>query len=243
MNHPEDSAGEPSANGEQQVTEAKRIWSWVPTTEDREERLTHARRLVDLEVANVRYLNIDYSRWNLVPEHLGPRHIADAQEWLEPTWRYRDCDSIDFGVELETKDHRVFSVTWDPPGDQEGLGIREQPLLGSALTADADVAVWDVTTHSGWPALTGRPMNDVTMHYENWGRPGEGFWCRHISVQIGTTGVEFLLAEGQVDGSIGPSADNVAVMFHHERSTRRRAAHSVVASAMKGSALWQSGRP
>jgi hypothetical protein len=61
----------------------------------------------------------------------GPRHIVDAGEWRNPTWRYPGFDSVDFGVELETEPGSVFSVTWDPLGMYEGIGLREQPLLGT----------------------------------------------------------------------------------------------------------------
>lgn len=47
-------------------------------------------------MVTIRYINIDYSRLDLAGEHIGPRHIVDAQEWQEPTWQYPDCDSLDY---------------------------------------------------------------------------------------------------------------------------------------------------
>jgi hypothetical protein len=213
MNDQASATGEPTTGAERQPSETKRIWSWVATSDDRDERIEHAHQLIGLEVATIHYINLDYSRDDLAPEHLGPRQIIDAQEWQEPTWRFQDCDSVDFGVELHTSDRRVFSITWDPPGEHEGLGIREQPLLGSAIATIAGVAVWDVTKHSNWPSLTGRKVDDVTLNYEDWGEPGEGFWCPRISLRIGTTRVEFLMADGDTDGPMSPSGDNVAVTF------------------------------
>src|SRR6266545_4698022 len=57
----------------------------------------------------------------------GLRHIVEAGEWRNPTWRYPGFDSVDFGLELETESGSVFSVTWAPPGMYEGIGLREQP--------------------------------------------------------------------------------------------------------------------
>jgi hypothetical protein len=213
MDHHAGSTGDPTVGGGQLPSETGRVWSCVATPQERNERREHANQMVGLDLAAIRYFTIDYSRWDLAREHLGPRLILDAREWQDPTWRYHDCDSVDYGIELQTSDRRVFSITWDPPGVHEGLGLREQRLLGTSLVADADMAVWDVTDHSNWASLTGRCVDDVALHYENWGKPGEGFWCPRISLQIGTRLIEFLMAEGETDRRMSPSADNVAVVF------------------------------
>ena len=57
-------------------------------------------------------------------------------------------DAVDFGVELETIDGEIWSLTWDPPGEHEGIGIRREPLIGSY--ADGLTAVWEATSSSLW---------------------------------------------------------------------------------------------
>jgi hypothetical protein len=52
------------------------------------ERVTHARRLVGQRLAVARYVDIDYRRDQVAPAGKGPRHIIEAGEWRNPTWRY-----------------------------------------------------------------------------------------------------------------------------------------------------------
>ncbi|MGH9260201.1 MAG: hypothetical protein ACRD08_09960, partial [Acidimicrobiales bacterium] len=108
-----------------------------------------------------------------------------------------------------------FTVTWDPPGVQEGIGLRQVPALGYACTEDAGFSVWDVTRRSRWHRFLRRDITEVVLHYQPWSEDG-GFWCPRITVRFGTSDVEFLLAEGS-NGAIRPSADNVVVLFaqHH----------------------------
>jgi hypothetical protein len=158
----------------------------------------------------VRYVDIDYRRDQLAPGHRGPRWVSDEREWVDPTWSHPRCDSVDFGVELETMSGRTFSITWDSPGMTEGLGIDELPLLGSAVLEDAATAVWEVGERSAWATLIGGEVTQVRMHYRPWGE--QGFWCSRISMSVGQADVEFLLAEGSIDGDVVPSAENVVVI-------------------------------
>jgi hypothetical protein len=105
--------------------------------EERQERVRHARMLVGLRLAAVRYFDIDYFRHEVVANHAGPREITNPAEWRDPIWSCSGFDSVDFGIELEMLGGRVFSVTWDPPGMREGIGMREVPLRGTGLRADA----------------------------------------------------------------------------------------------------------
>lgn len=56
-------------------------------------------------------------------------------------WQFDGFDAVDFGIELETETGSVFSLTWDPPGDHEGIGLRNVAMLGHGVRDDADVAV------------------------------------------------------------------------------------------------------
>jgi hypothetical protein len=167
--------------------------------------------MVGQVLIGIRYVNLDYARHQLASPPIGPREVLDEVEWVEPTWRYPDCDSLDFGVELTMTSGRVFTVTWDPPGDREGINIREEDLVGGAVIADANVAVWDVTRRSGWARFVDAAVAQIDMNYRPWG--SEGFWCSRVTVYFGAGRVELLLGQGERDRAVSPSADNVAVLF------------------------------
>lgn len=90
-------------------------------------------------------MTIDYQREQFHPELIdsGVRLIEDARELERPTWRYDGFDAVDFGVEPETLDGEIWSLTWDPPGNHEGIGIRKAPLIGSVVVPDGLTAVWE----------------------------------------------------------------------------------------------------
>jgi hypothetical protein len=119
---------------------------------------------------------------------------------------------MDYGLELMTDSGRIFSVTWDPPGDREGIGIDEAPLISSILRDDAEVAIWDVTHRSRWAELIDQEIVAVQPHYRPWDPKG-GFWCSRITLRFRAVDVVLLLAQGSPDGKIPPSADNVVVLF------------------------------
>ncbi len=191
-----------------------RVSSWVSNETDRDERVRHAARLVGLSIAAVRYFDIDYGRSERGIEEAGPRSITDTAEWALPSWRFEGADSLDYGLELETAEGRVFSITWDPPGPIEGIGIREEPLLGNALRPDAEIAVWDVSEQGRWHDHLG-VVSAVTMHYEPWDDDSGAWWCDRITIHIGPSVVEILLAEVAPDTkAIAKSADSVVVLFN-----------------------------
>jgi hypothetical protein len=193
-----------------------RPWSWVATGQERDERVEHARRLVGLRLQAVRYVDIDYFREDVAAGHAGPRPVT-AAEWRAPVWRCAGFDSVDYGVELQMQGGRVFSMTWDPPGMREGIGLRELPLLGTGVRADADVAIWDVSERSGWAGLLGADVTDVRLHYTPWDDHDGGFWCPRITIRLGGAAVELLLGQAGPDGQLEPAADNVAVLFDPAR--------------------------
>lgn len=197
---------------------AERIWSWAPTAEVVEERRAEARGLVGSSLGAVRYYDIDYFRDDLAPGHSGSREIFDDAEWEKPSWAAPDCDSVDFGVDLVTIAGDTFSVTWDPPGRHEGIGIQRTPLLGSALLPDGQFAVWNVGARSRWVSLLGKKVTDVDLHYLPWAldstkSSGSGFWCTRVTVSFGDARVVLMLGEVKEGGGVAPSADTVAVLF------------------------------
>jgi hypothetical protein len=194
-----------------------RPWSWVATGQERDERVGHARRLVGLVLQAVRYVDIDYFRAEVAAGHVGPRRVTAAAEWREPVWCCAGFDSVDYGIELQMRGGRVFSVTWDPPGMREGIGVRELPLLGTGVRADAGVAIWDVGDRGGWAGLLGADVTDVRLHYASWRGRGGGFWCPRITIRVGGAAVELLLGQAGPDGQLHSAADNVAVLFDPAR--------------------------
>jgi hypothetical protein len=77
-------------------------WSWVETLEEVAERREHARRLVGLRLAAVRYVNLDYTLPDRPDGLRGARTVTSELEWREPAWRYEFGDSVDWGIEFET---------------------------------------------------------------------------------------------------------------------------------------------
>jgi hypothetical protein len=193
------------------VEETWRARAWVATETEADERREHARRIVGTVIVGVRYVTLDYRRSELARDVKGPRLVTDESEWLSPPWRYDDYDSVDFGVELTTTDGRTFSVTWDPLGDRESIGLRAEPLFGLRFDGDRDAAMWDVVDRSRWHTFTHTPVRSVELHYLPWG--DEGQWCPRITLGFETRSIELLLGEGQSNDGIAPAADNVAVLY------------------------------
>lgn len=194
------------------VPREQREWSWAPTSEDVAARRSHARQLEGLHVESVLYVNLDYDRERISPGSSGPRQVVEPAELADPTWRLPGCDSLDYGLELTTACGRIFSVTWDPPGPHEGLGLREAPLL-STLRNDANVALWDATDVSRWRSIIRGPVVNVDPHYLPWDAAPTGYWCPQVTLHFGSHRVELLLGEGDPVGTLRPSADNVLVLF------------------------------
>ncbi|MBM0124546.1 hypothetical protein [Pimelobacter simplex] len=191
-----------------------RQWSWASSESEAEARRLDASQLVGSRIRAVHYINIDYRRYELQSESVeaGPRAIVADAEWADPTWLFDGFDAVDYGFEITTDLGKPFSVTWDPPGDREGIGMQPVPLLGSGVRSDADVAIWDLTgRHSAWTRLVGKKVTDVVLHYVPWLEGEEGLWCPRITIHCGEVHVEVLLGDAK-SGALVLSADNVAVL-------------------------------
>lgn len=189
-------------------------WSWAASAEEADARRAEARELVGRRVERIRYIDIDAWAELYRGDEIGPRTIESEAEWADPTWSRPACHSVDHAVELETSDGALFTVSWDSPGMEEGLGLRELPALGKAVRVDADVAVWDVSDAPPSWAVRGADVSAVEMHYERWDEAGEALWCSWITIDFGGHAVEFVLGESdRATEAVLPSADNVAVIF------------------------------
>ncbi|QIS10330.1 hypothetical protein [Nocardia arthritidis] len=178
-----------------------RQWSWARTLDDVAERRRHIEPLIGARLTTVRYYLCD-DRWERSPESVGAGPIFGDDP--EPPWRCDGFDSLDYGFELETDSGLIYSLTWDPPGDREGIGLRRTPMLGSGVRADADITIW----RGGeiWPL--GVPFTDIRLHYEPY---PPGFRCPRITFQWPDRKLEVILGES-AGGVLAPSADNVAVL-------------------------------
>lgn len=177
-----------------------------------EERRRHAQLMVGAVLASVSYVTIDYERLARFPELelTGPRQIRDPAEWADPQWLCPEFDTVDYGIELVMADGRVFSSTWDPPGDIEGIGLRAVPLLGTGVAADADVAIWDVSGQRRWRDKCAHEITKVELSYRPWGA-GNGFWCPAVQLHFKSTSVELVLGESGPGCVPVPSSDKIIV--------------------------------
>lgn len=187
-------------------------WSWVASLAEVKERRQHAQRLTGLRLAAVRYCEIDYTMPDRPGGQEGPRHVVSAAEWQAPPFRYEFGDCADHGVELETACGRVFTISWDSPGRYEGIWLRELPLVGDAVLADASTAIWDVSRGGRWDQFIGHEISDVQLHYRPWA-PDEGYWCTRVSITIAGADVQVLLGRAEAGQTLAPSADDIAVLF------------------------------
>lgn len=191
-----------------------RVWSWAASGAEAEARRHDANELVGNRIRSVRYFTLDYRRHELHPELIdrGPRTIAADSEWNEPTWQYEGFDSVDYGLEFTTELGATFSLTWDPPGDKEGIGFQRVPMLGTGVRRDADVAIWDVSDRAAsWTPLLGRIVTGVDLHYIPWDKERGSLWCPRITFRGEQGRVEVVMGDHH-DGRLVPSADNIAVL-------------------------------
>ncbi len=176
------------------------------------EQRQHARRLVGLQLAAVRYCEIDYVMPDRPQGQEGPRQVVSAAEWQEPPFRYEFGDCADYGVELETACGRVFTVSWDSPGWHEGVWLRELPLVGEAVLADANTAIWDVSRAGRWDRFIGYEISDAQLHYLPWA-PNDGYWCPCVTITMRGSDIQLLGGQAEAGQTLAPSADSIAVLF------------------------------
>lgn len=189
------------------------VWGFAESTGEVSRRRNEAAAIIGEQITNVVYFSLDYQRHELRPGARGVHWVTDPTELLAPTWHTLLCDSLDFGVELRTMSGRHFSITWDPPGWREGMGIRETQFIESVLRPTTDVAAWEVTTHSQWSSRLQNPVASVDLHFLPWGESTDQYWCSRVTLGFGDSDVIMMLGEGTQDGQIAPSSDNIAVLF------------------------------
>ena len=197
-----------------EARDERRTWSWAASEVEVEARRQDANQLVGERIRAVSYFMIDYRREELHPEMLGsgPRSVSAELEWHEPTWLYDGFDSLDYGFQVTTDSGAEFSLTWDPPGDREGIGLQRLPMLGGGVRRDADLAIWSVGDRAAsWTSMVGRRVLGVDLHYRPWDVMPGSLWCPHITLHGEDGRVEIVMGESRHDALVF-SSDNVAVL-------------------------------
>ena len=190
-----------------------RAWGFAESTAEAQQRQDDAESLLGEQVVEVTYYTLDYQRHELRPGVSGLHWVTAAAEWDHPIWRTPWCDSLDYGVELLTQTGRLFSITWDPPGWRQGMGIGEASFVGSVLRPTADVAAWRVTSQPNWAAVLRSPVTSVALNFIPWDQINDECWCTRVTIGFGDAVVIMMLGEGTNASQIKPSADNIAVLF------------------------------
>jgi hypothetical protein len=160
----------------------------------------------------VRYLTIDYARWEVAPDFRGPRILRTSTDWHDEHIAHLLGDTLDYGVELDLESGRTLAITWESPGYHESLEVFGGKVIDSFLDPEPDIAVCEVGTTSRWRPLLGEVMTAIEAHYIPWA-PDDGFWCSRVNLYFGATNVVLLLGALTSDGALIPSADNVVVLF------------------------------
>jgi hypothetical protein len=195
--------------------------SWASTTGELSEREQHAAELVGSRIIAVRYFEIDYRRLQEAAEDevvRGSRLVTDDAEWSKPTWRWRDFDAIDYGVEMDTSLGETYCAVWEQAGPNEGLALRQEPLRLRRLVSDGAFAIWDVAEKSRWTPLIGRRVTAVEL---SWHRPepSADLCCDAVTLRFDAEALHLTLGDANAQGELVGSADNVAVLS--DESARR----------------------
>lgn len=183
--------------------------SWAANEGERDAWIAYVRGVEGFTINSVRYLDLDYRRHEVAPQLQGPRPVGDLAEWDQPSWLFPGGHTVDFGIELAGSG-RVWSVGWIPPGRTEGLAVYACPLIPAAISAEAAVAVWDVSEQAPWQTVLGQPIQAVQAHYKSWD-DARTWWCPRLEFVFPTLSIEMSLAQGTLDGTIKPAADNIVV--------------------------------
>ncbi len=190
-----------------------RVWGFAESTAEVQQRRDSAATIIGEQIAEVTYYSLDYRRDELRPGDTGLHRVVEPTERADPTWLTPLCDSLDFGVELRTATGRIFSITWDPPGWREGMGIQETQFVRSMLRPEIAAAAWPSPNPSRWAPILETPVTTIDLHFQPWELSADQHWCTRVTLACGNSTVVMMLGEGTQDGQITPSADNIAVLF------------------------------
>jgi len=181
------------------------VW-WARDAADRAAFEARVGRLAGGVLAGVRYFHLDLTS-DSDELREGARLVPDGKEWLDPPWRERDHDLLDWGLEFDTRDGRTFGASWYV-NPYESLEFREERLLETQLGPSASVAIWDVTHTAGWNDYVGRRVSRVQVCWERWDR--ETFTCHAVVLEFDAATIV-----------VGAEGDSIGVTFGADRARLR----------------------
>jgi hypothetical protein len=186
---------------------------WAETLAEVESRRVAASALVGQSLVSVRYIHIDYTRYDREePVADGYREITDEAEWEQPDWKYSTFHSIDYAIELTTNTGSEYFISYDVPGMTESMSFGVGQFRRTHLSSGANIAIWDVSSSEPWSRVVGKPVERVQLDYEPWSEHG-GFWCTAVVLHIGGEQIRVVFGEGEMDGTLGPAYENLAVLL------------------------------
>jgi hypothetical protein len=186
---------------------------WAETLPEVAARQSAASALVGQTLASVRYIHIDYTRFDREDLQVeGAREITDEAEWEQPDWKYSTFHSIDYAIELTTKSGDEYFITYDLPGMTESMSFGAGQFRSTHLSSEANIAIWDVSSSGPWSRAVGKPVERVQLDYEPWSEHG-GYWCTAVVLHVGGDQIRVVFGEGQMDGTLGPAYENLAVLL------------------------------
>jgi hypothetical protein len=168
-------------------------------------RQSIAAELTGHTVAEVTYVLLEYE-YDKYGDHTGFRTVTDPAELEKPSWKYDGFHNADYGIHFVLDNGAQYFVTWDNPGWIESLRLAKGPFPEWTGT------LCNVSDVSPWAQLAITPIDRFDLNYEPWSDEG-GFWCRSMTILAGKLTITIHGADANGDGTMSPSADNVAVTF------------------------------
>ena len=122
-------------------------------------------------------------------------------------------DSLDYGLDLMTKDGEVFGIIWDNEFFPYGVSIKNEPLLGKHVI---NASIIDVSTSSRWSEILGQKIVQAKIVW-SWVKEGNGkekiYYPQDLVIQVESGQEVFISALEIENGRPHPIADHITVMF------------------------------
>jgi len=129
---------------------------------------------------------------------------------------------VDFGVELETEQGEVYSITWDKTFAQYDLCL----LLGSLAEWVPRALQWDVTAEQPWSDVLHRPISKTILYWAAW-IESDGdhlYYPQALELDFHPDQRLFISVSAyQWDhDTLFPATENIAVTYSDETARRHR---------------------
>jgi len=151
----------------------------------------------------------------------------------EPNWRVDkgQLHSVDFGVELETEQGEVYSITWDRTFAQYDLCL----MSGSLAQRFPSVPRWDVTAEQPWSDVLHRPISKTILYWSAWIEPNGDhlYYPQDLELDFHPDQRLFIsvLDHHRDNDTLFGGTDNIAVTYNDETARRHRIGPFMYASS------------